>query len=234
MLDLDSFHFDMAIEIGLETPGASIVLPVTFAGDFQSPDRIRGEITVQLGFFNIESEIVGIGETVYVKDSDTGLWDVSTDGSALLARPEEFVGVESDLLRDLELIRIEEMDGTDVYVIAGTALPGALSEGQDETDVTYWIGVRDGLLRQIVAGGDVDLEETGGGLLGGAAAGKAAVSITLAALRLRRAAVHRGPRDHAHNHADTNADGYPGAHVHPYTRSDGHADGHSHGHPNPY
>ena len=178
MLGVESFHFDMAIEVGIESEAASMTLPITFVGDFQSPDRIRGQILVQLGFFNIESEIVGIGETTYTRDPDTGLWDVSTDGSALFASPEDFVGVDSELLKDLRLIGKADLDGEEVHVISGVALPGALSEGQDETDVTYWIGVRDGLLRQIVAEGDVSLDGTGGGLLG-SAGGTAAVSITL-------------------------------------------------------
>ena len=179
MLEVDSFHFEMAIDIGIETEGISMTLPVTMTGNFLAPDRISGVFGINLGFFAIESEIIGIGDTLYTKDPETGEWDVSTGQDALFASPEEFVGVDTEGLSNLVLIGEDVLDGSTVYVVEGTAAPGTLNEAQGETEVTYWVGVDDLLLRQIVAVGSVDSSEAGDSLLGDFGTGTSTASITL-------------------------------------------------------
>mgnify|MGYP001087282698 CR=1 FL=1 len=179
MQAVDSFHFEMTIVVGFESEGASIELPIIFAGDFKRPNSIQGSIAINLGFFNVETEIVGIGDEVYIRDLVTGEWDVSTGQDALPASPEDLAGIETDSLGDVSLLGTEVLDGVEVFVITGLAEAGSVVEGQGETVMTYWVGKDDSLLRKITAVGDADLSAGGGNLLGGLPGGDASVDITV-------------------------------------------------------
>ena len=74
MLAVGSYHFELELVASLGGEGFSIDVPMNVTGDFQSPDRIQGDLSVSLGFISIESQIIAIGDSIYMTDVETGEW----------------------------------------------------------------------------------------------------------------------------------------------------------------
>ncbi len=175
---VESFHFDMDVLIKVSSEGTTPDLPISYTGDFQAPDCSKGSISVSLGFFTVEFQTITIGDTQYQTDPQTGEWEVSTDQDALFGDPGNLATVDISQLEDLTLAGLETLEREPVYRITWRARTGTADETAVETRVTHWVGVDDGLLRQVVTEGDVDV---GAGVAGSLTAGEgtATTSITL-------------------------------------------------------
>ena len=173
-----SFHFDMDIQMSVDTQGVSLDVPISLSGDYQAPDRFEGTLGVNLAFFIIEKEIISIGGTTYMRDSQAGEWEVIAAEQAFFVGPDVFVGVDTDVLENLAVIVVETVAGVAVYHLKGTAISGTFGDIADDFEVSFYIGVNDGLLTQIQAEGEFDLGEEDP-FFGGVVTGKTAVSVTL-------------------------------------------------------
>jgi hypothetical protein len=178
MQQVSSFHFDMDIQMTLSLGGSSLDVPLTFVGEFQGPDRIKAVMSLTLPFIAIETEIVSIGDTTYTKDPETGEWDVSVGEDAFFIAPDEFFGEDVTDLSDLAIVGVVTLAGVELYHLKGTAPPGTFSESDSDFDISFWIGVDDGLLAQVVAAGEFELDEDDS-LFGDIAAGTATLSLTV-------------------------------------------------------
>ena len=152
MSDVEFLHFDMQLELNLTD--LNLVIPMTLVGEVQAPDRSRATLTVMLGFFEVETEVINIADTTYAKDFTTGEWQVSEAEVPFLSDPT--VGISSGAFSVEELKLTEEVDddGTPLYRVQGVAPSGFLSPSSGEFDIALWIGVEDRRLRRIVAQGD--------------------------------------------------------------------------------
>ena len=186
LAELDSFHLFTEMIISTAQGGTSIELPVTLQADFQKPLDSKGSIEIDIGFFKIEMKFVTVDGDFYMTDPETGEWLLGASASEFLplnpsdfADAGNFVGpellVESD---KLTLEGTEDIEGVEAYRITASADSGsvALLEGIDgELDMTFWVGVEDGLLHRIMANGQLGMPDTGaaqsdslfGGLGGG-------------------------------------------------------------------
>ena len=90
MDEVDSFHFDMDMQMRVGDQGATLEVPISFVGDYQAPDRSEGTLSVRFLLFDIESRFVSIGDTTYVTDPDTGEWDISSGPASPFGGPDEF------------------------------------------------------------------------------------------------------------------------------------------------
>ena len=169
MGELESYHFEMLIQMTVETEGTTMETPVTFIGDFVAPDRFQGEVIMDMMGQTMTVQTIMIGETVYIRDAETSEWQMTTGDIAPFS-PEDFIGFEQDQIAnmgDLELMGQSVLDGVNVYHLQGTltaeqmALTGETAEG--EISVDYWIGVEDGWVRQVNLDMQIiaDIEETG-------------------------------------------------------------------------
>jgi hypothetical protein len=184
MVSADSFHFEMLAEIEAESGTMSGGIPLSLVGDFQSPDRLQGELRVSLGFFEFKMQTVSLDGMTYITDPQTGEWQVSENAGAGIPNPAEFTGIDPDDLTGLELLGIETMDGVEVYRLRG--VPPAEVVGAAEGDqlaADFWIGVEDKLFRRIEAGGEVSLQDSpeglAGPLAGGLGADQAMLTVTM-------------------------------------------------------
>ena len=53
----------MDMQMKMTEEGVTLDIPMTFTGDFQPPDRLRGTVSMSMLGVTIESEMVSIGET---------------------------------------------------------------------------------------------------------------------------------------------------------------------------
>ncbi|UCF59665.1 MAG: LppX_LprAFG lipoprotein [Anaerolineaceae bacterium] len=155
MEELESFHFEMIIDMTVVSEGITIETPITFTGDFQAPDRLQGELTMQMLGLTIESEVIIIGEDVYIKDPESGEWEMTTEPATPFT-PKELIGLKkSDIANMVDLTLIGEivLDNVPVYHLE-TMLPPEtmevlLGEAGGTGKIVYWIGAEDGWIRQV-------------------------------------------------------------------------------------
>ena len=178
MEKLDSFHFDLEMEIKAGSEGLSFDIPFTFVGDFQAPGSSKGTISASILGFNIESEFVSIGEANYVTNPETSEWEVSTDDLLPIGDPVDLINLDASDVENLKLIGEEVLDGLAVYHISGltTSIMFGDEEGGEDIKVDLWIGKEDSFVMQIAASGEIDLEVDANQLFAGATA---TLSLTL-------------------------------------------------------
>ena len=160
MEELESYHFEMILQMTISSEGTTAEVPLTFIGDFKAPESLRGELTMEMLGLTIETEFISIGGIFYIKDPTSGEWQISTE-SATPFSPEDFVGLEPDDIANMEdLVRLgeEDLDGVPVYHIQGKVsaetLEAAIGKAKGDVKVDYWIGIEDGRVRQV----DVEME----------------------------------------------------------------------------
>ena len=154
---LDSFHFDVAVVLSFKSEESSIELPIELTGDYSAPNMFRSTVTMNLGFLTIETEIVDTGESMYVKDPESGAWIVEESAdTAVLVNPSDFIDLEAMNLRDVNLAGTETLDGAEHYVIEAVA-DDPFDAGLNELPTTIWVRVADGLIGQIRSEGDISL-----------------------------------------------------------------------------
>ena len=162
---VESFHFDIDATVtvtggGLEAP---VTMPITFVGDFQAPDRMKGNMTATAQGSTVEVATIVIGKDVYIKDPSTGQWTTTT-GSALPFTPQEFTDIKLSELGGLRLVGEEILGGLPAYHLAGTAaFPlsfGQIGEIQGEFQTDYWIDKENSYLLQAAIDGKVPISGT--------------------------------------------------------------------------
>jgi hypothetical protein len=161
MSGVQSFHFELDASITTETDGSAMQIPLTFAGDYQAPDRTRGKMTISLGFLSMELETITIGDKAYISDPQTGEWEETSNASLVIPQPSDFTGIpEQANLEGMEVVGEETLeDGTPVLHLRAKA-PEELTGGNTgDLDAHIWIGLEDSLIRRMKIDGDVPLDQ---------------------------------------------------------------------------
>ena len=158
MRAVDSLHFQVEIEIAVKSADASMTIPVSFEGDYQAPDRARGALKMSLGFFEVESETITIGNDAYFTNPETGLWEAGSLEDVPLVQPTDLLEVGSVPVKGLALAGRETIGGAPVYRLTGTIpAESVLGEGDTAGDlqIEYWITEEDSLIRRVALEGDL-------------------------------------------------------------------------------
>ena len=194
LAELDSFHLFTELVISTAQGGTSIEFPITLQAELRKPFDSKGALGIDIGFFSIEIQFITIDGEFYMTDPETGDWVLGASASDFLPlNPSDFADAESfigpDLLMESDKLTLEgaeEIDGIDAYRITASADSGsvALLEGVDgELDMTFWVGVEDGLLHRILAQGRLELPDSGAApsdsLLGGFGGGDTGFEILI-------------------------------------------------------
>jgi hypothetical protein len=163
--ELDSYHFTMVINMTTKAGGTPMETPIIFTGDFKAPDRFQGELKMELGELSIETEVIMIGESFYIRDPTSGEWQLSAEPATPFL-PDDFVGLESiniPNMVNLTLLRETVLDGVPVYLVEGMLPPevmdAVLGEAGGKNKVVYWIGVEDGWIRRVNIDAEFLLED---------------------------------------------------------------------------
>jgi hypothetical protein len=161
MATVEFYHFEMEMSMGFQVEGVSLDIPFTYDGDIAQPDRTQGVLTMEVFGIKIEMEMIGIGETIYMTDPETGEWTVAEEeDSAAPLGPENMTEITAEDFESLEILGVEELNGVQVYHIQGetSATSMGLSEGLLKAD--YWFGVDDLYLYQSEIQGEIVLDES--------------------------------------------------------------------------
>jgi len=160
MGEVDTYHFEMMIEMTVKDGGMTMEVPFEIIGDIATPDHMSGVFIVKLMGISIEVGLVVIGERIYMTDPETGEWMLVPPEEAFYPMdPNSITEVMTEDFSDLVVIGMEDFENTPVYHLRGT-IPGeavGLSSGDFLAD--YWIGVEDNLIYKSEVSGEVEMEE---------------------------------------------------------------------------
>ena len=176
---LTSFRFDLDIVASMESEGFALEVPIGVTGAYVAPDSVEATLAMDLLFVTIETELVSLGDTEYVKDPTTGEWQVTVGTGGSFIDPTQFLIQESAGLQDLVVAGLEAIDGVDAYRITATSAEGTFGATSGEFALTIWVRTSDSLVLRIAAEGEADLGLIGVDLLGDIGGESAMMSITL-------------------------------------------------------
>ena len=167
MAAVESFHFEVEAKLTITSQGVTLDVPIDLAGDFQAPDRTQGTFVVSFFLLQIDSEFINIGDASYTTDPDTGQWTVGR-GQALsfldpaaLVSPDFLAG--GGRLANMMLVGTDTLaDTPPVYQLSGRLSD---EEGAGALEVSYWIGVEDGLIYRVRLSGQFELDQVLGDAL---------------------------------------------------------------------
>ena len=145
--------------------------PIRYAGDFQPPDRARGKLTVSLGIFALETDLILIGDIAYIRNPETGEWETLYIQDAGLPSPYDFARLPQDMGRykGLRVVGDETLDGIPARRLAATLTGSYLGSRYESLFIEVWVGMRDALVRRYTLAGETAADAgDGAGLTGGA------------------------------------------------------------------
>lgn len=175
---VDSFRFETDAVLDASDGGIASLIPITLTGEFQSPDRMHGKMTISLGFFSLEVETIAIGEVVYTRDFQDGKWEIVDNSSLVFLDPSELARAALPTIGNLTSLGEELLDGTLTHHLRGVLGEDVFGSSSGDATVDYWIDVEDSLMRQIFVKGDVALEDAGLPI-GGAISGDVTLEMTM-------------------------------------------------------
>lgn len=179
MAEAVSFHFEVDAAVKTSVGGFETTIPLTLFGDFQAPDRAHTKLTMSLGFFALEVETIAIGDTIYNTNPETGQWETTSNPAFGFLSPTEFTGGNDLALDEMILIGEVTIGGTQTLHLKGTAPADVFGGSQGKTEVEFWIGVDDSLIRKISAQVEISLEDLTRSLGGLGLSGPATLSMTM-------------------------------------------------------
>ena len=169
MKEVDSLHMEMTAQMTMTMSGMTLAVPMTFKGDVQNPDRVKGTLTMEALDQKVSMEMIVISTTTYMRESPTAEWQVTpTDQSGAPFDPEEMAQLKPEDMKDLTFVGEEEVNGRPAYHVSGKVTSGLLNleellgeGGEAAFDADYWIDRETSyLLKALVAGNLVMTGET--------------------------------------------------------------------------
>lgn len=166
---VNTVHFNLEIEGGSLSLGPG--LQVTRAeGDVVRPDRVRLKASFRLGTMSAESQLVAIGQELYLTNPLTGRWERMPGGVVALRVLDSERGVPNLLRRlsEAQKVATETLDGVATHHLRGTLPASAIADmvgGQardEQVAGEVWVGVDDFLLRQARIQGAIAAAEKAG------------------------------------------------------------------------
>ena len=174
-----SMAFDARLQISVQSGGAEWAASAEYAGELQTgsyfaqlPDYSRGELLIAApGQPPARRELITLFATRYQPVASVGQWQGRPTDRLPFPDPRFFIWGEAASAVPFRALRSygrETLQGVETQVIAGTAARislngldgpagGRLPDAAGGLEVIYWIGVNDGLLRQVELRGNLPL-----------------------------------------------------------------------------
>lgn len=161
-----SFHFDMNANLTFSSDGSQFDIPIKLDGSHLTPDLSQGSISLNIGFFTLESQFITHGEITYVTDPTSGEWVLGQTPNLPFADPRYFADFESfqaaNNLSDIELVGIEDIDGTAAYKLA-CIIDNAHPD--EKFTMELWVRTEDHLIIQVALNGNFQVEKDTSGTI---------------------------------------------------------------------
>ena len=156
---LDGWHTELWLDVVASFRTIAFDAPLIYSGDYRAPGRMEGTTAVRLlDTVTLERDTIIKCNTIDGTDTETGPKKCSV--FALL----EFGNFQVSDVKDLTLVGVEDLDGTEVYHLTGILttknaqdLPGSPAyEYVGELQFDMWIGPEDLLTRVVTLDGELE------------------------------------------------------------------------------
>ena len=161
MAEAVTFALEIDIVLDVRTGGLAIEVPVRYAGDLHAIGYSSADLTITIPFQVIESKLITSSGTNYIFDPEANTWERLPGDSPFFAGPSVFLGSDTSDTTDLNLLRSETIEGTEMHVVSAVRPGVEIGGATGDLEVLYWIGVDDGLLHKVEANGLVEFGEEG-------------------------------------------------------------------------
>jgi hypothetical protein len=161
-----TYHFDLNGTVAVDVPslGIQMDMPMTMAGDVQSPDRMQGSLTMTVMSNTMTTEMIVIGSEAWAQDPITGEWVAGTQAGAPVD-PTQFTDLSESELAGMAVVGEETLDGEQVVHLTGTVHEelnlGAELGGPMQLSLAadYWIAKESNLPLKATMAGSVPVPE---------------------------------------------------------------------------
>lgn len=136
-------HFETDADLALSVSTLDLEMSMSFVGDFQQPDRTAGLLSRKLMGITFEISTVRIGENVYERMPDTGIWHISQETLIPFFAPAELLSSCLSDEQELKLAGMETIADLPVYHLTCTGRLVDFAGVDNLYDIEYWISADD-------------------------------------------------------------------------------------------
>ncbi|MEJ2737166.1 MAG: LppX_LprAFG lipoprotein [Anaerolineae bacterium] len=152
MKGIDTWRVEAEGEMTAQLRDLNLEVPVSYAGQFQAPDRLEGTVAMKFIGVTLKKDMVLLGSTMEVVTQESGEGEATVAPAGMFSLL-DFVGFEPAAIRDLALTGEETLDGKPAYHLRGNLLAEPMEVAQEGTELQLegevqfevWIGVDDNL-----------------------------------------------------------------------------------------
>lgn len=160
MIDAGTLRFDVDGDLSMETDDSTMRARLSFDGEAAAPDRMRGDLILNLGAFALQMEAISAGGVLYTTNPSTGAWEVALDfGGAAIPNMATLLTEGESPLVGARVLGEDTLDGVRMIKLRGEARIQGLEGEFPRADV--WIGADDSLIYRIASEGDLSLDSLG-------------------------------------------------------------------------
>ncbi len=192
MVEKGTLRFDVSGDLSMDTDDSTMNAQATFVGEAAAPDRMKGDLTLNLGAFALQMGIISADGVLYTTNPSSGAWEVAVDfGGAAVPNLALLLTEGEAPLVNAQVLGEETLDGVRVVKLRGEARIDGLSGDFPSADV--WIGAEDRLVYRIASEGDVSLDSLGLGLSNAGLSGDAHIRLDMRLSRFGEAVSIEAP-----------------------------------------
>ncbi|MCH7735418.1 MAG: peptidylprolyl isomerase [Chloroflexi bacterium] len=175
---MGSYHYEMEMTLTPRSSGLTLEVDLLVEGDFQQPGNFSSIINLTVRNLAVTSREIKFDGVKFGTDPMTRLWRPEVGIATPAGEVVDFLSIDPDDLRDIEVLGSGDLNGVDVYRIRATAPAGLIGSSPSPVELNYWLGVGDLVVRQVLADGVIAWPEANL-LLDPGAGGVSAISMTL-------------------------------------------------------
>ena len=192
MVEKGTLRFDVSGDLSMDTDDSTMQAQASFVGEAAAPDRMKGDLTLNLGAFALQMGIISADGVLYTTNPTSGAWEVAVDfGGAAVPNLALLLTEGEAPLVNAQVLGEETLDGVRVVKLRGEARIEGLSGDFPSADV--WIGAEDRLVYRIASEGDVSLDSLGLGLSNAGLSGDAHIRLDMRLSRFGEAVSIEAP-----------------------------------------
>ena len=177
MEEAGSLAFEISIDLNLVHDGPTSNILITYVGDARDDGYSSNRVTVAAPDGTVESRVIVHVPYVQVLDESTGVWRVDDGESSYFLDLGALFWITRGVPADLELIGQELVDGVEMHLVGGKLTGLDFVGARGDFDLVYWVGTQDGLVHEISAFGQLNVDDDTT-LIGNITAEKASIKLT--------------------------------------------------------
>ena len=122
MVAAETLRFDVDGDISMETDDSTVRAQLSFDGVAAAPDRMRGDLILNLGAFALQMEAISADGVLYTTNPSTGVWEVALnfDGAAIPNMAMLLTEGDAPLI-DARVLGEDTLDGVRMIKLRGEA-----------------------------------------------------------------------------------------------------------------